>query len=66
MKKTDSSPARKAATIILLLVGAANLGYGAYLYFAEGQIELPLFMAGVITCGLAAVFGATGKAPRSR
>jgi hypothetical protein len=62
MKKADGSGARKAAIIILLLVGAANLAYGGYLFFTEGRVELPLFIAGVITGGFAAVLGATGKA----
>ena len=61
MKKADSAGARKAAMIILLLVAAANLAYGGYLFFTEGRVEPPLFIAGVITGGFAAILGATGQ-----
>lgn len=66
MKNAESSGARKAAVIILLLVGGANLAYGAYLFFTEGRVELPLFIVGVVTGGLAAVLGATGKSAGTR
>lgn len=52
---------RKAATIILVLVGASNLGYAGHRYFTQGQIEHLLLISGVITFGLAAVFGARAK-----
>lgn len=61
MNKADSSGARKAAMIVLLLVAAANLAYGGWLFFTEGRVEPPLFIAGVITGGFAAVLGGTGK-----
>jgi len=61
MSKADTSGAKKAALIILLMVGVANLAYGGWLFFTEGRVELPLFIAGVITGGLAVVLGATGN-----
>lgn len=61
MSKTDTSGAKKAALIVLLLVGAANLAYGGWLFFTEGRVELPLFIAAVVTGGMAVVLGAAGK-----
>lgn len=64
MKQSDGSGARKAAMIILLLVGAANLAYGGWLFFTEGRVEPALFIAGVITAGFAAVLGGTGSSAK--
>jgi Cu2+-containing amine oxidase len=66
MNKTGTTGAKKAALIVLLLVGAANLAYGGWLFFTEGRVELPLFIAGVVTGGLAVVLGATGTPPERR
>lgn len=61
MSKPDRRGSQKAILVILLLVGAANLAYAGWLFFTEGRVELPLFIAAVVTIGLGTVIGATGS-----
>lgn len=61
MRESDGRGARAAAMIILAVVAAASLGYGAWPALSGGEVRLPLIGLGVMMGGVAAVLAATAR-----
>ncbi len=68
-KAQDSKPSAKngkgaaqAGAIILLIVAAANIGYGVYRVTLGDELELPLMVAGIVCATMAAVLFSQAKA----
>ncbi len=54
--------AAQAGAIILLIVAAANIGYGVYRVTLGDELELSLMIAGIVCATLAAVLFSQTKA----
>lgn len=61
-KPKNARGAAQAGAIILLIVAAANIGYGVWRVTLGDELELPLMIAGVMCATLAAVLLSRVKA----
>ena len=61
MANPDGKSAALAGAVILLIIAAANLGYGIYRVTGGHDFELPLITGAAICAGMAAILFSRAK-----